>query len=1053
MKYRSPCWPALSLAVTLSVLLGLPAFGATTSASWVSQPTRPSVSGNGHSFTPTLTPDGRFVVFVSQAKDLTTNRWYSPYLDVYVRDLTASNTVLVSVSTNGLEGGSGDSILPSISADGRFVTFESAASNLAPNDTNGVTDIFLRDLVAGTTTLLSVSTTGQQSGNRASRSPSLSPDGQWVVFESAASDLVTNDLNGNAPDVFVRRVGSAVPDGTLLATVNAQGTGSALSRSLSQTSDSSGVAQGGSAVVFFSLCTNLLAEPMPGQEGIFFRDLVAGTNLLVSAGAGAFLGDATSFVVSQPTFSQNGHYIAYHAAAVSMFISPVALLRYDLQTGVTAAADTNVLYSSFPQMSADGRFVVVATSNAVRLADMDMGQQETVGDSNSVPGITVWANPALSADGTHVALLGAPSADGPWSLYLYERGSGSPTLAAFGTNGHAAEVSPSCIPSISAEGRRIAFESAAGEIVAADRNQAADIFVSDTTAHTTELVSAHAPSRSAITPVRHVALAPGSVSEFGGFVAFTSLGGQLTEGEDNPWQNAYVRDVVAEKTEWLHAPEARALLGPIRVARTPVLSANGRHVAWFEQHLPLEDAGGSTNIIFWEDRATGRSVSVPLIWGIPFDTPGPALTRDGRWLAFSDGRPGPLNVFIRDMSIPLATNQLISVNHSGTGGGDADCILPKWSADGRWIVFLSRSITLTTNQPIYSSMEVFARDLASNQTYRVSRYLSGDFGSHDCTNHVVSGDSRFVVFQSKYVGFLPYLFRHDLLASRPNDVVCQNCKNPSVSADGRLIAYESNPLPPAPRDVYLADLETGQTTLLSSNVSGSASLGGSQDSFAPQVSADGRYVVFASRAQNLVLDDTNNLTDVFVYDRFQHATLLLSRSPGNGGLAYGYSSAPVLARDGRTVAFVSSAPDLLPGELSGAVQVYLLRLGGADSDADGLDDDWEMAYFSTLDRDGTGDFDGDGATDLAEFRAGTDPTNAGSVLRVLNVTSLPGGAKTVLWAAEPGRRYRVQFKRRVTEVVWSELGDPVTATSTTGAKQDPDAVADPGRFYRVLLDN
>ena len=217
--------------------------------------------------------------------------------------------------------------------------------------------------------------------------------------------------------------------------------------------------------------------------------------------------------------------------------------------------------------------------------------------------------------------------------------------------------------------------------------------------------------------------------------------------------------------------------------------------------------------------------------------------------------------------------------------------------------------------------------------------------------------------------------------------------------------------------------------------------------------ADGRYVVFASRAQNLVLDDTNNLTDVFVYDRFQHATLLLSRSPGNGGLASGYSSSPVLAPDGRTVAFVSSAPDLLPGELSGAVQVYLLRLGGADSDADGLDDDWEMAYFSTLDRDGTGDFDGDGATDLAEFRAGTDPTNAGSVLRVLKVTSLPGGAKSVLWAAEPGRRYQVQFKRRLTEVVWSELGEPVTATSTTGAKQDPDAVADPGRFYRVLLEN
>ena len=82
---------------------------------------------------------------------------------------------------------------------------------------------------------------------------------------------------------------------------------------------------------------------------------------------------------------------------------------------------------------------------------------------------------------------------------------------------------------------------------------------------------------------------------------------------------------------------------------------------------------------------------------------------------------------------------------------------------------------------------------------------------------------------------------------------------------------------------------------------------------------------------------------------------------------------------------------------------------------------------------------------------GTDPTNAGSVLGVLTVTSIPGGAKTVLWAAEPGRTYRLQFKRFVTDAVWSELGEPVIATSTTGAVEDSGAVTDPQRYYRVLL--
>jgi len=82
---------------------------------------------------------------------------------------------------------------------------------------------------------------------------------------------------------------------------------------------------------------------------------------------------------------------------------------------------------------------------------------------------------------------------------------------------------------------------------------------------------------------------------------------------------------------------------------------------------------------------------------------------------------------------------------------------------------------------------------------------------------------------------------------------------------------------------------------------------------------------------------------------------------------------PVLGGDGRTVLFQSFASDLVAQDFNNNRDIFVLRLGSGDSDGDGLDDDWELAYFGTLARDGTGDFDGGGQTDLAEYRAGTNP--------------------------------------------------------------------------------
>src|SRR5262249_12011202 len=163
----------------------------------------------------------RFVVFASSATNLVpgitdTNNQQ----DIFVRDLQMGITQLVSANPAGTATGNNNSRSPSISADGRFVCFVSAASDLVPGDTNGFEDVFVRDLQTRTTTLVSIGTAGT-SGNGQSHDPAMSAAGRVVAFVSEATDLLAGviDVNGIA-DVFVRDLKTAA---THLATIDRTG--------------------------------------------------------------------------------------------------------------------------------------------------------------------------------------------------------------------------------------------------------------------------------------------------------------------------------------------------------------------------------------------------------------------------------------------------------------------------------------------------------------------------------------------------------------------------------------------------------------------------------------------------------------------------------------------------------------------------------------------------------------------------------------------------------------------------------------------------------------
>jgi Bacterial TSP3 repeat len=168
------------------------------------------------------------------------------------------------------------------------------------------------------------------------------------------------------------------------------------------------------------------------------------------------------------------------------------------------------------------------------------------------------------------------------------------------------------------------------------------------------------------------------------------------------------------------------------------------------------------------------------------------------------------------------------------------------------------------------------------------------------------------------------------------------------------------------------------------------------------------------------------------------------------GSGNGPSFVPQIAADGRTLVFTSFASDLVPNDYNQSRDVFAYRLGSPDTDQDGLDDDWEVAYFNTLERNGSGDYDQDGLSDAAEFQAGTDPTNVGSVLSMTLLTDLGQNAVIVQWNSVTGRTYDVQYKDSLSNG-WSTLSAGVPADGPTKSVVDRTEPRPPERFYRVVL--
>lgn len=404
----------VSLLTFSWVSVGLAANGTLVLVSRASGPV--GASGNDWSYQPSISADGRFVAFMSEASNLHPgDRNHAP--SVFVRDLQTNTTTLVSrASGSGGRNANGDSYSPSISADGRFVAFASEASNLDPDAADRRGKVFVRDLEANTTTLVSrASGPDGASGDDLSFLPSMSADGRTVAFVSLATNLHPDASGSTTGSVFVRDLRD---DRTTLV---GRASGPAEAIDLGNDDFLPSMSGDGRRVAFVSIPS----EDLPGRfVRVFVRDLEANRTTLVSRASGpdGAAGNESSFL---PSISDDGRFVAFMSFASNL--GPGArtggVFVRDLQASATALvsrasgpAGARANGQSFaPSISANGRLVAFG-SYASNLHPNDPGQGGDVFvrdvQANTTALITRGVSPRSGDDPAFPAYRQSMSADG-----------------------------------------------------------------------------------------------------------------------------------------------------------------------------------------------------------------------------------------------------------------------------------------------------------------------------------------------------------------------------------------------------------------------------------------------------------------------------------------------------------------------------------------------------------------------------------------------------------------------------------------------------------------
>lgn len=852
----------------------------------------------------------------------------------------------------------GISFSPAVSADGRYVAFESTSPNLAAgqSDPNGTYDVFLRDRQTGTVTLVSHAYgSAARAGSALSRSPQISADGRYVAFASQAVNLIagqTEPAGSPTGDLFLwdRQTGATV----LVSHAAASFTQAA----------NAGVAQfdlsADGRYVAFSTTASDVTSGQGASTGtnVFLYDRLNGANVLVSHAAGSAAAPATASSQG-PAISADGRFVAFRSDATSLVagaVHPVPgdqTFVFDRSTGVNAlvshaagAAGTAANGSSWGAwISDDGSWIAFASSagnlvpgqvdnpatmdvflferatGAIQLVSRAAGTTATATHQSEVE-VSVSADGAFVAHASFAANLVTGQVD-PGStndLFLFDRAAGTNRLISrsFGSAVEAANETSSA-PVLTADGSRVAFLSYATNLLPGliSSGLERDLYLWERSSGAVTLVS-HFPGQPL---TRDSAASDAVASGDGGFFAFASLGHLDGPGDSNGGADVFLYERATNVNQAVsYGPEASALAAGGLLFGAARLDATGRYAAFASTapNLGQQNDNAFFDDVFLSDRATGeirlvsRSAVSPTQAG-DAQSRSPSLSADGRWTAFLSlatdlvagqmDAPSTWDVFLfdrEDGDVTLVSRTASSPLHAAGSCGNA----PEISADGRYVAFTCEGTDLVPGQSDFNGgADVFLYDRDTGATTLISHALASaaQTGNNTSFFPVISADGRFIVY-----------------ASRANDLI-------------------AGPVDPAARlQLFLYDRLAGGNTLVT-HASGSPVTPSNGEAGRYALSADGSWIAFDSAATDLVPGaiDGNAAFDAFLFERSTGNVTLVSRSALSStttGNDTSLISHPRLSTDGRWVAYQSTATNLVPGQsdLAGTADAFLFdRLTGA----------------------------------------------------------------------------------------------------------------------------
>jgi Tol biopolymer transport system component len=963
------------------------------------------VEGDQESITPTLSADGRYVAFTSGADTLIVTPTVET-LHVFIHDIQETETTLVSVASDGSQG-NGISWMPSLSGSGRYVVFESYASNLAPNDTNNDPDIYFHDRQTGETRRI----TQRQNGSSyewASYAPAIASNGQSVVYYSASNDDCDSGVESEFPYSWVcwRDLATGTVE-TIL--IDGGGTRYVPNRKIPPTISADGRFVGFTVTRGFEFQKAYVWDRQNDQ--------------LLEIGRGINGAPADSHV-QFPQFGHSEQYIAFHSWAGNLvigdtngvedgFVIDVRLAKTPTPTPLPTATPTIIptttpmvpgfdtervslatdgtqgnASSGIPAISANGRWVAFqsdATSLVVNDTNVSTDiflRDTTTEETLSLAGLGQGASPlfgdseqaTVSEDGNHIVFVtyGQLMSDTNdlLDVYYYDVVADDFQLVSRGMDGRAAGVGDDYdVVDITPTGETIAFATEA-PLILTDTNGVSDIYVYDT-ADQTLIRSSVRWDGSQSSSASH---SP-SISGNGLYVAFVT-NGQLDPFDSNGLADVYYSDRNGASYRISYSDIAPLPYDGNGPSFAPRFAKDGLWVTFVSDASNL--IGGDTNGVrdtyiasITPLRSAGNrilervSVSSAEVQanGATFGEP-PAISADGRYVAFATNATnfdtGDTNnrrdLYLRDRT--LGTTVRVSYRPDGQQYPAHDSYASDISNDGRYLSYMIDN---------GSTRSTMLYDRILNQTTRLDVDPQGNVGNDSSGYPSLSGTGSVATFISRADNFpggsgLDYwhVYRRgitantlDLISRYAVATTNDDSTDPSLSADGQSVVFTSNATNLLPEqdddgeeDVYLYDRTLDIVLLVSADGSGNA-LGGNM----PQVSGNGAYVAYQREGM------------IYRWERATNSTVMVSVS--NSGIPGDFISwEPSISDNGRYVAFASGATNLVPGDTNNLLDIFVRDVvagtttrvsvagNGAQSDGDSFDAalsaDGRYVAFSSL---------------------------------------------------------------------------------------------------------